>query len=388
MNDSRANANETSSTTTLSKLDKRSASSFECVEWVYDESMYGQTTVTDWDLVCWDAHLKALTQNTFILGTGCSVFTGIISDKLGRRNALILMVTILILVLNSTQFLMHTAYFSDRTKFIIFTISRFLQGVGSTLYSVGFVLLIEITGPKHRVIAGNILAYSFAVGQMALVCFSYYFQNWLKISWFISLYCLPFFAYYWLVPESPRWLLSANKIQRARSVIEKISRINNSYEKFSTRLLELIRSKYSKKNKQQNQTETQQEPEQQELHDPNNPFTEDIKRENKTETTDDSWVHMFTLLQQESNKLATARKNTSYKQTIQEILRSSVLVKRCLILFYTWMVILAVYLGIGMGISGNLDKSVLPDLKNMVLNAVNTAMKDRGTRRNSFSYSV
>jgi MFS family permease len=364
VNNTRLAQNETTKTNstilTLSRLEKLSASSFECVQWVYDESMYGQTTVSDWDLVCWDAHLKALTQNTFILGTGCSAFTGIISDKLGRRNALILMITILILVLNSTQFFMHSGYFSDRTKFIIFTFSRFFQGLGSTLYSVAFVLLVEITGPKHRVIAGNILAYSFAVGQITLVCFSYYFQNWLKISWFVSLYCIPFFAYYWLVPESPRWLLSANKIQQARSVIEKISRVNNSYEKFCTRFLEFIPSKYSKKKQQQNQAKTQQESEEQELNDPNNPFAEDVKNENNNKITPNSWVHMFTLLQQESNKFATARKNTSYKKTIKEILGSSILVKRCLILFYIWMVILAVYLGIGMGISGNLDKSFNP----------------------------
>ena len=39
-------------------------------------------------------------------------------------------------------------------------------------------------------------------------------------------------------------------------------------------------------------------------------------------------------------------------------------------------------------VEGNLDKSVLPELKELVLSTINTAMKDVGTRRNSFSYSV
>lgn len=36
--------------------------------------------------------------------------------------------------------------------------------------------------------------------------------------------------YYWLVPESPRWLLSVNRVESARRVIEKIARFNRNYE--------------------------------------------------------------------------------------------------------------------------------------------------------------
>jgi hypothetical protein len=40
----------------------------QCVEWVYDDTFYGKTTVTSWNLVCLKSHLKATTQNAFILG--------------------------------------------------------------------------------------------------------------------------------------------------------------------------------------------------------------------------------------------------------------------------------------------------------------------------------
>jgi hypothetical protein len=40
----------------------------QCVEWVYDDKVYGKTTVTSWNLVCLKSHLKATTQNAFILG--------------------------------------------------------------------------------------------------------------------------------------------------------------------------------------------------------------------------------------------------------------------------------------------------------------------------------
>ena len=43
-------------------------SSLECVEYYYDDSVYGRTLVSDLDLVCIKSYMKAATQNAFILG--------------------------------------------------------------------------------------------------------------------------------------------------------------------------------------------------------------------------------------------------------------------------------------------------------------------------------
>lgn len=187
--------------------------------------MYGRTLVSDWNLVCVRSHIKAATQNTFIIGTGMSVFTGIASDKFGRRNVMIILIFVMFLVLNSTQMLMHSEALSINTKILLFTISRFFQGVSSSMFTISFVLLLEITGPKHRVTAGNITAYSFSIGQMIIVGLAYYFKDWRKVQWVLALYILPFFIYYWLVPESPRWLLSVGKVDEARRVLVKITRV-------------------------------------------------------------------------------------------------------------------------------------------------------------------
>ena len=45
-------------------------------------------------------------------------------------------------------------------------------------------------------------------------------------------------------------------------------------------------------------------------------------------------------------------------------------------------------LNLVVNVAGNLDKTTLPDLKNAVLEIVNKAMKSRGMKRDSFSYSV
>jgi MFS family permease len=58
--------------------------------------------------------------------------------------------------------------------------------------------------------------------------------------------------------------------------------------------------------------------------------------------------------------LALIRRSTSLRHTIGEIIHAPQLLYRSIILFYTWSVILAVYLGIGMGIAGNLDSYMHP----------------------------
>ena len=188
--------------------------------------MYGKTTVTDWDLICTKSHLKALTQNLYILGTGCSLFTGVLADLIGRRSALTILILLLTLTLNITPFLMHTPVISNPTKLALFCISRFLQGLGQTLYQIGMVLLLEITGPEHRVFAANVLAYGFAVGQIVLVGVVYWLKDWLKVSWMLAVYALPFLTFFWIVPESPRWLLSVGRVREARHIVIKIATRN------------------------------------------------------------------------------------------------------------------------------------------------------------------
>ncbi|RNA33199.1 organic cation transporter [Brachionus plicatilis] len=317
---------------TKTKGIKKVKSLFKCIEWVYDRTYYGRTTVTDMELVCLKSHLKALSQNAYIIGTGCSVFTGILSDKFGRKRIMIILIIVMVLVLHITQFFLHTKALEENSKFIIFTISRFIQGIAQTMYTISFVLLLEITGPKNRVTAGNILAYALSIGQMIIAGMAYYFKDYLKVQWALAIYVMPFFMYYWMVPESPRWLLSVNKVRQARHVIKKILRVNSWYENLEQRVLKYL-------------------------------FNKKIEKKTNVDLENEqNWVHVFTMLQEEANQLSVLKKTTSYRQTIMGITRSPVLMKRCFILFYTWMVILAVYLGIGMGISGNLDKFINPYL--------------------------
>ena len=111
----------------------------------------------------------------------------------------------------------------------VFIVSRFLQGAGASMFSISFVLLLEITGPRHRALAGNVTAYGFSVGRLIVCALAHRARDWRKIQWCMAFYVLPFLTAYWLVPESPRWLLSFGRVDEARRVLVKITRVSTHF---------------------------------------------------------------------------------------------------------------------------------------------------------------
>ena len=309
----------------------------KCLEWLYDKTLYGPTISNQWDLICIRSYLKAATQNAYIMGTAGAIISGIMSDKLGRKKTLIILIVLMIFVLNTTQFLIQSELLTTNNKLLLFTISRLFQGFGQTMYSVSFVLLMEITGPNTRLLAGNIMAYSFAIGQVVLVGLAYFLRDWNKIMWSLAGYMIPFLGLYWLVPESPRWLLNKDKVDEAKDVIKKISKINNAYNYHMVHLYKRFGRKKDEETLKYH-------------------VTNYLKNE---ETS----AYIVSLLQEEASKFKNNKKNLhTYSKTLKEIKSSKKLLKTCSILFFNWMVILMVYLGMGMGISNAMDQHINPYL--------------------------
>ncbi len=58
---------------------------------------------------------------------------------------------------------------------------------------------------------------------------AYFVYSWQHLVMILSLGCVPFvIAYYFLIDESPRWLLSKKKTDRAVAIIQKMARINRN----------------------------------------------------------------------------------------------------------------------------------------------------------------
>ena len=137
----------------------------KCSKWVFNQTFYNTTISTEWNLVCDNLHLKAITQNAYIMGTSGSFITGIMSDKLGRRTTMYSLILLMVVVLNGTQLIMHSRM-SNAKKLVVFTISRFFTGFAQTTYSITLVLLLEMTSANRRVLASNILSYFYTLGML------------------------------------------------------------------------------------------------------------------------------------------------------------------------------------------------------------------------------
>ena len=85
-----------------------------------------------------------------------------------------------------------------------------------------------MVGPSKRGIFGVTLQAAFAVGIVLLSLTAYQVQHWRHLTLLISMMGLPFISYHWVIPESPRWLISQNRLHEAVKILEDIAKGNGT----------------------------------------------------------------------------------------------------------------------------------------------------------------
>ncbi|GIY89425.1 solute carrier family 22 member 2 [Caerostris extrusa] len=180
-----------------------------CTRWEYNTSKTSHTIVSEWDLVCEREWLVSLTKSVYMIGF---LFSGIVfgqtSDSIGRYPTLLICYVV-------TCISMFLSLLSG--SFTMFIILRFLQAFGRAgATTVGFVLIMELVGPKHQTEVGIFIQLGWTVGYVTLVGIAWFFRHWFWLQLIISLSFLPFALFFTLIPESPRWLLTRGKNGKAR----------------------------------------------------------------------------------------------------------------------------------------------------------------------------
>lgn len=85
---------------------------------------------------------------------------------------------------------------------------------------------MEIVGVKWREVVSNLYQIPFNLGHLTLPCFAYFIRDWHYLQLALSLPSVILISYYWLIPESPRWLFAVGRIDEASAVLEKSARMN------------------------------------------------------------------------------------------------------------------------------------------------------------------
>lgn len=116
---------------------------------------------------------------------------------------------------------------SFATSYTFFVIFEFLDSMASSpLYSICFIVGIELVGPKRRVIACSLITIFYAIGEMLLAIFAKYFPDWRILLRIMYAPALCLFLYFWILPESVRWLLSQKREDEAKNILKKAAKVN------------------------------------------------------------------------------------------------------------------------------------------------------------------
>ncbi|XP_078261994.1 solute carrier family 22 member 2-like [Rhinoraja longicauda] len=209
--------------------------------WVFENGSIS-SIVTEFELVCSDAWKVDLTQAClnlgFMVGT---IIMGYSADMFGRKFSF-LSATLVTAVVG-----LIVAFLPNYTWFVIF---RTFQGVFSKgCWLCAYVFITELVGPEYRRTVGILYQVCYSTGMMLLPAVAYLIPDWRNLQLATTIPNFLFLAYYWLIPESPRWLLSQNKNAQAMDVVHKMAKRNGKslsqkYEKVAENTEDLGRPSF------------------------------------------------------------------------------------------------------------------------------------------------
>ncbi|KAH8237408.1 hypothetical protein KR038_011273, partial [Drosophila bunnanda] len=188
-----------------------------CRQFVYGSSEH--TIVQQWGLQCRENLWKLAFVGTMhfaglVVGTALS---GYLADRFGRKH--VFLICIVFMALTGVGQALSWNY----SSFLAFAL---LNAVGTSgVYPLAFIIGVEMVGPRKREMCSIVLNYFYAVGE-ALLGLAAFLPNWRHLQLALSLPPLLCVAYFWLVPESVRWLLARNRRAQAAVIIRRAAKVN------------------------------------------------------------------------------------------------------------------------------------------------------------------
>ncbi|XP_046301715.1 solute carrier family 22 member 6 [Marmota monax] len=207
--------------------------------WIYDNSTFPSTIVSEWNLVCSHRALRQLAQSLFMVGVllGAMVF-GSLADRLGRRK---------VLILNYLQTAVSGTCAAYAPNFPVYCAFRLISGMSLASISLNCMTLNVEWMPIHtRAYVGTLIGYVYSLGQFLLAGLAYAVPHWRHLQLLVSAPFFAFFIYSWFFIESARWYSSSGRLDLTLKALQRVAQINGKQEEGAKLSMEVLRTSLQK----------------------------------------------------------------------------------------------------------------------------------------------
>uniref|UniRef100_A0A673LBE0 Solute carrier family 22 member 5-like n=1 Tax=Sinocyclocheilus rhinocerous TaxID=307959 RepID=A0A673LBE0_9TELE len=187
-----------------------------CVDgWSYSTDIYHSTIVSEWDLVCDSEWRVPFASSTLYMGY---LLGSLVSGQLSERYCFCPHVIITLVILAQS--------FSN--SWLLFCVLYFFVGtVQISLYITAFVLGSEVLSKSLRVFFTTLGAsLHYCIGYMVLPWIAFAVRDWRSLLRVLSGLTVVYIPLWWLIPESPRWLLSQGRVLEAEAIMREAAKKN------------------------------------------------------------------------------------------------------------------------------------------------------------------
>lgn len=189
--------------------------------WEFNKSEVPYPTISsELEWVCEKDSYQAIAQSMFFVGSIVGGFVvGWVADRFGRLQAVVFSNMIGCITGIATTFV---------TSFTQFTICRFIMGMSyDNCMIMAYLILLEYVAPKYRTVMANMsFAIFFTIAVTALPWIAKACGDWKVLSLATSVPLALVLLAFFILPESPRWLLSKGRVDDAINKVKTIARVN------------------------------------------------------------------------------------------------------------------------------------------------------------------